>query len=70
MSKEKAKIFFLTVTVICFLYLASIMKDHFLIAMWGFNAGSFALHLRQAIFNEHTQSINVSVTVKLKYIKK
>ena len=52
MSKEKAKIFFLTVTVICFLYLASIMKDHFLIAMWGFNAGSFALHLKQAIFNE------------------
>lgn len=52
MSKEKLKIFFLTITVVICFYLASTVKDHFLIVMWGFNAGSFTLHLKQAIFNE------------------
>lgn len=52
MSKEKSKIFFLTVTVIACLCIASTSQDHFLIAMWGFNAGSFSLHLKQAIFND------------------
>lgn len=52
MSKEKAKIFFLTVVVIASMYIAATSKDHFLIVMWGFNSGTFALHLKQAIFNE------------------